>query len=220
MKARAGACRGIRPACVRSQRAKGDLLQAALVEHGTPHDSLTVRHETQAPQCEIGELRLAVLEGHMLHRRFERFVPVSLQSRNSTRWKLHPVRSVFDRSQFRKVTSVKCDPCNVHAGKRQPAKRHDCTQTCSRSRCGKTMPRKMPPAISSPSVNALPSVYSTGSAAGTGLVICIVKFSKRGTRLPRLQSRTREDYHSKDKHLSRKAASISGIRPPFCAYGK
>ena len=46
------------------------------------------------------------------------------------------------------------------------------------------MPRKMPPAISSPSVNALPSVYSTGSAAGTGLVICIVKFSKRGTRLP------------------------------------
>ena len=140
----------------------------------------------------------------------ERFVPVSLQSRNSTRRKLHPVRSAFDRSQFRKVTSVKCDPCNVHAGKRQPAKRHDCTQTCSRSRCGKTMPRKMPPAISSPSVNALPSVYSTGSAAGTGLVICIVKFSKRGTRLPAC----------KDKHLSRKAASISGIRPPFCAYGK
>lgn len=40
---------------------------------------------------------------------------MSLQSRNSTRWKLHPVRSAFDRSQFRKVTSVKCDPCNVHA---------------------------------------------------------------------------------------------------------
>ena len=37
---------------------------------------------------------------------------------------------------------------------------------------------------------------------------------------PRLQRRTREGCYSKDKHLSRKAASIPGIRPPFCAYGK
>ena len=64
----------------------------------------------------------------MLQRRFERFVPVSLQSGTPPAGNCTPVRSVFDRSQFRKVTSVKCDPCNVHAGKRQPAKRHDCTR--------------------------------------------------------------------------------------------
>ena len=37
----------------------------------------------------------------------ERLAPTSLHSTNSTRWKLHPDKSAFDRSQFRNVTSVK-----------------------------------------------------------------------------------------------------------------
>ena len=38
---------------------------------------------------------------------FAEIAPTSLHSTNSTRWKLHPDKSAFDRSQFRNVTSVK-----------------------------------------------------------------------------------------------------------------
>ncbi len=82
---------------------KGGLLQAALVEHSSPHDSLTVRHETQAPQREIGELRLAAFEGHMLHRRFGEVRPHELAIQELHPLETAPVRSAFDRSQFRKV---------------------------------------------------------------------------------------------------------------------
>ena len=77
---------------------KGDLLQAALVEHGTPHDSLPVRHETQAPQCEIGEFRLAALEGHMLHRRFGEVRPHELAIQE-----LHPLETAPRQVGVRQV---------------------------------------------------------------------------------------------------------------------
>ena len=104
----ASASRRIRPSrsshCANSTRSKRQ----------SPKAALRIRHPAKRTVRSLEKAKLANSPLQRSNSRWFRVVsarpvPVSLQSANSTRWKLHPCRSAFEKSQLRKRTSENCE---------------------------------------------------------------------------------------------------------------